>query len=231
MTAERRYSDVEVRRILRRATETPPAAGALPPGGGLSLAELEEVAREVGIEPAEVRRAALSELPPPAPSVGARLVGGAARHRHTLFVPGRLPPERRREVTTALERVLARDVTLTEEDGRAVWEEDHRQGWTRLTARDVEGGVEVEVEADRRGWLTLIGVGSVAVAAALVPLVAVLLPGGLAAALPWAVLAGGGAAVAGTRMAWSPAARRMRRRVEASVGEVVGRIEPPEETP
>jgi hypothetical protein len=61
MTTEhrRRYGDKEVGLILKRAAELQrlePASG--PEGSGLTVAELEEIAAEAGIDPAHLRRAA-----------------------------------------------------------------------------------------------------------------------------------------------------------------------------
>ena len=64
---ERLYDDDEVAAIFARATEAAaPAPRALPPGAGLSLAELQEIGREVGIAPEQVALAARS-LDQPAP--------------------------------------------------------------------------------------------------------------------------------------------------------------------
>ncbi|HEU4642164.1 MAG TPA: hypothetical protein VFS44_06880, partial [Gemmatimonadaceae bacterium] len=55
----RRYTDREVRLILKSAVELQQrGADGDQPSGGLSLAELEQVAAEAGIDPAVVRRAA-----------------------------------------------------------------------------------------------------------------------------------------------------------------------------
>lgn len=55
----RLYDEKEMRRLLERATELQKEEGSTPvPGGGLSLAELEEIAGEAGIDPRYLRRAA-----------------------------------------------------------------------------------------------------------------------------------------------------------------------------
>lgn len=71
MTDERRYGDEEIRRILDRAVEAD--SSALPAGReetGLTLRELQEVAREAGIDPQRVAEAAaalqVQEAAPPA---------------------------------------------------------------------------------------------------------------------------------------------------------------------
>jgi len=57
---KRRYSDEEVKAILERATEVQadPGASRLTDPDGMTLEELEEIAREADIDPGRVRRAA-----------------------------------------------------------------------------------------------------------------------------------------------------------------------------
>lgn len=59
--AERRFTDEEVAEIFRRATEaSTAAASALPPSEGLTLAEVQEIGREVGLAPEGLADAARS---------------------------------------------------------------------------------------------------------------------------------------------------------------------------
>jgi len=61
LQSSRRFSEKEIGLILRRASELQvqdPEASVSPEAGGLSLAELEQVAREAGIDPQYIRRAA-----------------------------------------------------------------------------------------------------------------------------------------------------------------------------
>ena len=58
--SSRRYTDKEVARIIKDATEIQQVEAPSESSVGLSLAELEAVAREAGLDPALVRRAALN---------------------------------------------------------------------------------------------------------------------------------------------------------------------------
>ncbi|HET7632363.1 MAG TPA: hypothetical protein VFK16_08620 [Gemmatimonadaceae bacterium] len=56
---ERRYNEGEIAEIFRTATEaTTPERTPLPPGQGMTLVELREIGREVGIAPELINRAA-----------------------------------------------------------------------------------------------------------------------------------------------------------------------------
>lgn len=88
----RRYVDAEVSRILKRAADLQQAEGAMAPSaGGLTLRELEEIAREVGIDPQYLQRAA-AELD----------TGMAGRSNWTWFTG--------RPATLTLERTIAGEI-------------------------------------------------------------------------------------------------------------------------
>ncbi|MEJ2481602.1 MAG: hypothetical protein P8049_00360 [Gemmatimonadota bacterium] len=61
---------------------------------GFSLSELEEVAREAGIDPAVVRRAASQLDLPPSENLGAALVGSPLMIRLDVELPGEFPAHR-----------------------------------------------------------------------------------------------------------------------------------------
>lgn len=222
---ERRFTETEVRDILRRATdlETTPALPG--PGSGLSLSEIERAAEEAGIDRSAVRGAALATLPSTERSLGARLVGGSARHRHTLRLPGRIPEgDGRGSLERALERVFERELVAVEAGEALILQEDHTQGSTRIELREAGGGVELVVDVDRRGWLALLALGAAAVVAVVASLVG---SGAVALFGPFATVLGAGALTVGlTRAGWKPAAARIRRRVERAAAEVAGRLEP-----
>lgn len=78
MTTERRYNEQEIAAIFEHAAADLEAARRhLPPGGGLTLAELEEIGQEAGIPPAFIARAAAvatadqsATTPPPTTFLG-----------------------------------------------------------------------------------------------------------------------------------------------------------------
>lgn len=140
---------------------------------------------------------------------------------HTLDLPGRLPPERHRDLGHALDRVLATDGTLEGDGDGFLWGEDHRQGRTRISVVDSPtGGTRVTVRADRRGWaaaLNLVGLAAgVAAGAATVPITGHALVAVGAGLGVWWGLVG---------LVWRPYGRRVRRRLEAAVVEVAARLE------
>lgn len=103
----RRYDEDEVGRILERASqlqvEEPRATRS---GGGLSLAELEEIAREAGIDPRHLRRAAMEVDGAGGPLRGwDHFFGDRATLALETTVPGDLPEEGFERVVAVAQRV------------------------------------------------------------------------------------------------------------------------------
>jgi hypothetical protein len=90
----RRYSEKEAGAILRKAAEMQRAEPSAADPSGFSLTELEEVAREAGIDPAVVRSAAAELDVPASESFSAALVGGPLTVRVETELPGEYPAER-----------------------------------------------------------------------------------------------------------------------------------------
>jgi hypothetical protein len=90
----RRYSDKEISRILRRASQIQRETPARPDPAGLTLAELEEIAVEAGID-VDNLRAAASELSadPDDDSWQTRMLGAPLTQRLVRRIPGELPAE------------------------------------------------------------------------------------------------------------------------------------------
>ncbi len=92
MTADRRFSEAEVADILERATRD--LGGPTPTAGaGMTLAELQDVANEVGIPPARVAAAAGSVAGHSVERPKATLLGQPRRVEHVVSLP-RAPTDR-----------------------------------------------------------------------------------------------------------------------------------------
>jgi len=157
---ERRYDDQESARIIKRALEIQqterPGEGT---ASGLSLTELEGIARESGIDPELVRRAAheLSAESGGRPGAAARLfVGGPIRSAATVSLRSSVSPE-------VLESLLVPLPTITGDAGTGsvvgrtlMWASDTltamRNGRSlSITVRPRAGGTEIRVEENLSG--------------------------------------------------------------------------------
>lgn len=92
--AVRRYSEKEVGRLLRRATELQRSEPSLPDPGGFTLGELEEVALEAGIDPRYLRKAAAELEAGAGEGLAEKLTGAPIGFVLERTVPGELPESR-----------------------------------------------------------------------------------------------------------------------------------------
>jgi hypothetical protein len=140
----RRYTDEEVARILRRATRLQRSQLSARDPEGLSLAELEEIAREAGIEPASLRRAA-AELES---SEAAGPWAGVAGAPTTLVVQREVPAELASERFEELVPVM-RQGALGQGSASAV---GRTLTWTaRSDSNTSSQQITVAVSSDRTG--------------------------------------------------------------------------------
>lgn len=101
--SSRRYSEKEVGLILRRATEFQRSEPSVADPTGLTLAELEEVASEVGIDPAYLRRAAAELEVGAASGPWERLLGAPIAFVLERTIPGELPESRFEELVPMMQ--------------------------------------------------------------------------------------------------------------------------------
>ncbi|MEE8061790.1 MAG: hypothetical protein V3T16_08155 [Gemmatimonadales bacterium] len=107
LPAPRHYSDDEIALILKRATEMQRAEPNIESPTGLTLAELEGIAVEAGIDPGLLRRAA-SELDHDGPStLGSQLAGAPLMIRLERVVPGEFPGSRLDELVPVIQVATA----------------------------------------------------------------------------------------------------------------------------
>lgn len=89
---ERRYKESEVRKILELATRQPTGQGSPAAAGGLTLAEIQSIGVEVGVEPDAVARAAAS-LESGSIRSPRRSLGMPIEVAHTVHLPRALTVE------------------------------------------------------------------------------------------------------------------------------------------
>ena len=139
MSRERRYDRREVEEILGRAVEEPRPAELSAGSEGLTLAELQDVGREVGIAPARIAEAA-------------HALDHTPRVDRTLGLPvsvGRTIPLPR-PVTEAEWEALVTDLRATFEAAGKIHRDGNLRGWTN-------GNLHAWVEPDGTGYRLRMG--------------------------------------------------------------------------
>ena len=133
---DRRLSEKEVALVLRRAVELEEDSPSsnLPSARGLTLPELQEIAREAGINPNLVTQAVaeLSEKPGLEPfSIG----GPSTTKKEVRVLPGRLSREGMGELMRIVDQEVAAHGTVVEALGAVRWTSS---GWLLNTQVSVE---------------------------------------------------------------------------------------------
>lgn len=140
----RRFTDREVALVLKRASEIEETeAEDIGEGSGLSLAELEEIGREVGISADSLRRA-VAGLEKGTP-LKARITGAPLVQRAVHAVPARLDDGAVRDLVAVIDREVDGAGTLSQALGSVRWtaSERLRDTQVRISAGANQTTIEV----------------------------------------------------------------------------------------
>lgn len=130
---DRRYDEDEVARILRQATERNPAALAAG-SGGLTLAQVQEIAAQVGID-ARAVAAAARDLDTRRAVEASPILGSAVAPQYEMLLDGRVDPARYPDALLAIRRAMGRQGVVSTELNGLEWR-----------ARDAMGGRYVSIQ-------------------------------------------------------------------------------------
>lgn len=217
--SERRYSEQEVAEIFERATEAQKASlPASRSSDGLSLAELQEVGKEVGVPPELVARAARS-LAASGRSRSRRLLGLPVGVARTIELERPLTDDEWHQLVVDLRDTFEARGRLSEQGAFKQWTNGHLEvlleptpTGQRLQLRTTKGSAVSMMTAG----LTLLTIGGALMAATLVP-------GGFVDATRGFIFLGGiGVGMIGLGAAQIPAWARQRRRQMEEIGERLG---------
>lgn len=160
--SERRYNENELAEILRAAAEAQSKApGTSEESSGYSLAEIERLAAEVGIDPAHVGQAAQGLTQRPLKSKGMRLFGGPDRHVIERTIEGTLDDIGWEDAVSELRSIFEGTGTTSEVGTGREWSggTDFRAVHVSATTRN--GKTKLVVTVNRRdsmasAWIVLI---------------------------------------------------------------------------
>jgi len=141
----RRYSDHDVALILRRALELEEERVRPDVPDGVTLTDLTQIAREVGIDPAMVEKAA-AELDVDGSRTSRTLATESAVVREIRSVPRRLGADEIRELVLAVDRFLPEQGTVTQALGEVRWTSRGRFRSTQVAVKPAEGETHISVE-------------------------------------------------------------------------------------
>jgi len=211
--ADRGVTDRELSLILERAIELQEQAADGGSDRGLSLDMVREIAREVGVDPRYVDRAARSVLARVTSERSWALLGAPMRERvETSFSRALSEPEMA-ELVAAIRGALGRQGEVSSALGAVEWKTDGLQA-VAVTITPEPSATRVEILSDRSAALAPATVVPTAVGLVAAGIVVDTVQPGTAAML--ALLGAGAVAGLGVgRTIWSILSRSSRRRVEA----------------
>jgi hypothetical protein len=148
-TSQHLYTEKEIGALLRRASELQ-AKGSVSDKAGLTLAEIEQVAAEAGIDPRYVRSAATESLRPESPGTKSNILGGPLALEEERVFHGEVTHEQWEAIVQEIRRTFGQSGTATQLGTALEWStstEDAyvsvspRRGRTRVQVTQQHGGV------------------------------------------------------------------------------------------
>jgi hypothetical protein len=227
----RRYSEEEFALILKRASEIQESSRDVPgtrSGHGLSLDEIQAIAREVGIEPEAVSRAAGllgSQAWKERTGLAAALFGGPGTYHLGLEVPGRLAPEEYSRILEVIRRVMEHQGEASEVMGGLEWKTVGELSAVSVNISPRGESTSIQVVGDRGGAGAVTFVFPVAGSAILMGALGGILAPESAPAI--VALVGGclGSGYLFARTLWARSAKKFQRRLTALMESLTGAVE------
>lgn len=222
--SERRYSQTEFASIMEQAAGAQPVAAgrALRRADGLTLAEMQAIAAEVGVAPEAVARSARL-LPLRQESEAARLLGGPAVMQLEFTVPEAEDVDPNL-VLAAVRRVTSKHGAARRTGAVLEWSSGGSSRSLAVNVAPGERGTMVMILVDRSTDATVLTVMSLVAAGVTVGITGSILEPTGAVAVTGLVLGITGAWAAAARAVWAGSTRRWRRllaRLTTAIGETL----------
>jgi len=169
---ERRFSDREIREILKRAVEKAPSRALQKRGDeGLSLAELKAIAGEVGIDPDRVENAARS-VALTGTNRSSPVLGGPTVLSFERRVEGEIDPEETPEILALIRRIMGSQGEVSEVHGSLEWavKGDSGERYVTLSSRDGTTFVTGSANLNNAAVLTYLPAGVIGLVSSFVGL-------------------------------------------------------------
>ena len=143
---ERKFTDQEVREILKKAVEKTPSR-SLVKGEGLSLAELKTIGEEVGIDPTRLEDAARS-VAEGGETRANRLLGAPTILNYERKVGGEIDPKYTPELLSVIRRTMGTQGEVDEIHGSLEWKSKGESGERYVTIFSRDGTTTIRSSAN-----------------------------------------------------------------------------------
>jgi hypothetical protein len=168
---ERRFTDREVREILKRAVKKTPSR-ALVRDEGLSLAELEAIGHEVGIDPARLEDAARAVSLEKSERSGS-VLGGPTVMDFERRVEGEFYPTDTPDILAVIRRTMGQQGEVAEVHGSLEWQAKGESGerYVTLSSRDGATTIRSSANLSNLAILTYLPAGAMGLITSMVGLI------------------------------------------------------------
>ncbi len=156
---QRRYDEEEVALILHKATEDSSADHEGGSAGGLTLAELQEIGAEAGIDASRVEEAAKALTPRRARSPAAASKAFVPTMQLERVVPARVDPDHLPQLLDLIRNEFARQGIVEEVLGGLEWRAGSVMGGRYVSIRGEGDSTRVRVLGNFRDGLLVFGLG------------------------------------------------------------------------
>jgi len=226
----RRYGDKEVGKLLRRATEIQRAEPTAENPEGLTIAELEDVAKEAGIDPRYLRRAAAELEVGGASEIWTKLAGAPTGFVLERVVPGEVPESMFEELVPIMQTATIGQGTASAVGKTLTWtsRSDSNSSSQQILIAYRDGETTIRIEERMTGFAgglfggLLGGVGAGVGIGAGGAVAGVLGSVALAFVIPALAF---GSAYAAARTIWKAEVKKRRRRMQDLLDNLADRIE------
>lgn len=174
MASGNRFDRDQISKILKRAAELEHKNHINDDGDGLSVEELQEVAKEVGLHPKYIRLAA-EELERPSPSFLSKIFGGPFNYRHSSVVEGTLSNKKWEEIVAQIRHSIGKNGKPSKFGDTFEWElRDDETQHLQIYVSPQGEQTSIQINADFKNYAALIygalGTMGVTLIAVLIPI-------------------------------------------------------------
>lgn len=156
MSDKQRFNRDEVSKILKRAVELEHDRNSIDDSDGLTLQELQQVSKEVGIDPKYIQQA-LRELQTPTKSLTSDILGGPFKHHILETAPGILTEEEWEEIVSEIRRIHGGIGKTTKLGNTFEWEQRKQEvGYIQISLSPKKDHTKIQLNSNYRYYASMI---------------------------------------------------------------------------
>lgn len=156
MSLEHRYSRDEISKILKRAAELEHKDDIDDDGEGLTVEELQQVSKEVGLHPKYIQRA-LDELNNPNPSISSNIFGGPFAYHLSNTANGSLSEKEWEEVVSEIRRIHGGIGKTSKLGNTFEWEQRKQEvGYIQISLASKKDHTKININANYNYYASII---------------------------------------------------------------------------